>query len=133
MNRILQPAGWPSPRGYANGVVARGQQIYTAGLVGWDASGRFPAGGLTAQVKQTLQNIVAVLAEANARPEHLVRLTWYVTNRQEYIAELPAIGEAYREIIGKHFPAMAVVEVSSLVECEAKVEIEAIAVIPDNY
>ena len=133
MNRILQPAGWPRPRGYANGVVARGQQIYTAGLVGWDASGRFPAGGLAAQVKQTLQNIVAVLAEANARPEHLVRLTWYVTNRREYIAELPAIGEAYREVIGKHFPAMAVVEVSSLVECEAKVEIEAIAVIPDNY
>ena len=130
MNRILQPAGWPRPRGYANGVVARGQQIYTAGLVGWDASGRFPAGGLTAQVKQTLQNIVAVLAEANARPEHLVRLTWYVTNKAEYLNNLKGLGAVYKEIIGRHYPAMALVQVVALVEDRAKVEIEATAVIP---
>ncbi len=132
MNRILQPADWPRPRGYSNGVAARGVQVYTAGQIGWDASGRFPEGGMAAQVAQALRNIVAVLAEANARPEHLVRLTWYVTSRKDYLDELPAIGEAYRAVIGKNFPAMAVVEVSALMEAEAKVEIEATAVIPDE-
>lgn len=132
MNRILQPADWPRPRGYSNGVSARGLQVYTAGQIGWDAFGRFPEGGLAAQVAQALRNVVAVLAEANARPEHLVRLTWYVTSRKEYLEELPAIGEAYRAVIGKNFPAMAVVEVSALMEAEAKVEIEATAVIPDE-
>ena len=132
MNRILQPADWPRPRGYSNGVAARGRQVYTAGQIGWDAAGHFPTGGLAVQVAQALRNVVAVLAEANARPEHLVRLTWYVTSRQEYLDQLLAIGEAYRAVIGKNYPAMAVVEVSALIEAEAKVEIEATAVIPDE-
>jgi enamine deaminase RidA (YjgF/YER057c/UK114 family) len=129
---VLQPAGWARPKGYSNGVVAEGRQIYISGQVGWDAQQRFAPGGLGAQVRQTLQNIVAILAEADARPEHLVRLTWYVTSRDEYYAHLPEIGQAYREVIGKHFPVMAVVQVVALMEAEAKVEIEATAVIPSS-
>ncbi|HEX7114892.1 MAG TPA: RidA family protein [Steroidobacter sp.] len=126
---VLQPPGWPRPRGYANGVLAEGRQIYIAGQVGWDAQQRFPE-TLAAQVRQTLENIVAVLKEADARPEHLVRLTWYMTSLEEYRAELPQIGQAYREVIGRHYPVMAVVQVVGLVEPQAKVEIEATAVIP---
>jgi enamine deaminase RidA (YjgF/YER057c/UK114 family) len=127
---VLQPAGWARPKGYSNGIVAEGRQIYVSGQVGWDAQGRFVTGGLGAQVRQTLQNIVAILAEADARPEHLVRLTWYVTSRDEYYAQLPEIGQAYKEVIGRHFPVMAVVQVVALMEAQAKVEIEATAVIP---
>jgi len=131
MHQVLQPAGWARPKGYANGVAARGQQIYVAGQIGWDDAGRFAEGGFAGQVRQALANILAVLAEAGAGPEHLVRLTWYVTSRAEYLGELSAVGLAYRETIGKHFPAMAVVEVSGLMESQAKVEIEATAVLPD--
>jgi enamine deaminase RidA (YjgF/YER057c/UK114 family) len=130
-HQLLQPAGWPRPSGFAHGVVARGRQIYVAGQVGWDKDERFHSDKLADQVRQALINIVAVLAEAGARPEHLVRLTWYVTSRHEYRAGLKEIGAAYRAVIGRHFPAMAVVEVAGLVEEGAKVEIEATAVIPD--
>ncbi len=126
---ILQPPGWPRPPGYANGIAARGRTIYTAGLAGWDAHGQF-ADGLTAQCAQTFANILAVLAEADARAEHVVRLTWYIVSRDAYLAEAPAIGAAYRAAFGKHFPAMAVVQVSALMEAAALVEIEATAVLP---
>jgi enamine deaminase RidA (YjgF/YER057c/UK114 family) len=126
--QLLQPAGWPRPKGYANGLVAEGRQVFVAGQVGWDEQQQFPQ-TLAAQVRQALQNIVTVLNEANARPEHIVRLTWYLTSRDEYHAELEQIGEAYREILGRHFPAMTVVQVVALMEAKAKVEIEATAVI----
>jgi enamine deaminase RidA (YjgF/YER057c/UK114 family) len=126
---ILQPRAWPRPRGYSNGMVAQGRQVFVAGQVGWDAEGRF-ASGLAAQVKQALLNIMAVLAEAEGKPEHIVRLTWYVTSRDEYHAQLPEIGAGYRAVLGKHFPVMSVVQVVALMEAEAKVEIEATAVLP---
>ncbi len=128
--KVLQPAGWARPKGYANGMLAEGHQVYVSGQVGWDEHGRFVEGGLGAQVRQTLRNIVAILAEAGAGPQHLVRLTWYVTSRDEYYAELEEIGRGYREIIGRNFPTMAVVQVVALMEAQAKVEIEATAVIP---
>ncbi len=127
--QVLQPAGWPRPKGYANGIVAEGRQVFVAGQVGWDEQQRF-AEGMAGQVRQTLKNIVAVLKEAGAGPEHIVRLTWYVTSRDEYYAELAQIGAAYREVLGRNFPAMAVVQVVALMEAQAKVEIEATAVIP---
>jgi enamine deaminase RidA (YjgF/YER057c/UK114 family) len=127
---ILQPQGWPRPRGYSNGIAAVGRQIFVAGQVGWDAEGRFPSPRLAAQVKQALLNIMAVLAEVDGKPEHIVRLTWYVTSRDEYHTELREIGEAYRAVMGKHFPVMSVVQVVALMEAEAKVEIEATAVLP---
>jgi enamine deaminase RidA (YjgF/YER057c/UK114 family) len=126
--RRLQPPGWPEPRGYANGIEASGRLVFVGGQVGWNERGEFAA-GLPAQVGQALRNIVAVLAEADAGPERIARLTWYVTSRDEYLAGLKEIGAAYREVMGRHFPAMAVVEVTALVEAEAKVEIEATAVI----
>jgi enamine deaminase RidA (YjgF/YER057c/UK114 family) len=128
--QILLPEGWPRPRGYSNGVLAEGRQIFVAGQVGWDAQGRFESPDLAGQVKQSLENVLAVLAAADARPEHIVRLTWYVTSRDEYHAELPQIGTAYRAVMGKHFPAISVVQVVALMEAQAKVEIEATAVIP---
>ena len=127
--QVLQPAGWPRPKGYVNGIAAEGRQVFVAGQIGWDEQQNF-AVGLAAQVRQTLKNIVAILQEADARPEHIVRLTWYVTSRDEYYAELSQIGAAYREILGRHFPVMAVVQVVALMEAQAKVEIEATAVIP---
>jgi enamine deaminase RidA (YjgF/YER057c/UK114 family) len=127
--KVLQPAGWPRPKGYVNGVVVQGRQVFVAGQVGWDERQQFPT-TLAEQVRQTLQNIVTVLREADAGPEHIVRLTWYVTSRDEYHAELEQIGEAYREIMGRHFPTMAVVQVVALMEARAKVEIEATAVVP---
>jgi enamine deaminase RidA (YjgF/YER057c/UK114 family) len=130
-HRILQPPGWPRPKGYANGVAATGRQVFIAGQIGWDAEGRFGSTRLATQVRQALENIVTVLAEAGGRPEHLVRLTWYVTSRDEYHAELAEIGAAYRGVIGRHYPAMSVVQVAALMEAQAKVEIEATAVIPD--
>jgi enamine deaminase RidA (YjgF/YER057c/UK114 family) len=129
--QVLQPAGWPRPKGYSNGMAAEGRQVFVAGQVGWDEQQQFPE-TLSEQVRQTLKNIVAVLTEAHARPEHIVRLTWYVTSRDEYYAELAQIGAAYREIIGRHFPAMAVVQVVALMEAKAKVEIEATAVVPTS-
>jgi len=128
--QILLPDGWPQPRGYSNGVIAEGRQIYIAGQIGWDREGRFASPHMAAQVRQALQNIVAILTEASAGPEHIVRLTWYVTSRDEYHAELKDIGAAYRAVMGKSFPPMSVVQVVALMESQAKVEIEATAVIP---
>ena len=122
---IVQPDGWPAPKGYASGLVANGF-VFVSGQVGWDTEGRF-ADGLVAQVRQALENVVAVLRAAGSSPERLVRLTWYVTDKAAYLAEQRAIGLAYRETIGRHFPPMAVVEVSALVEDAALVEIEATA------
>jgi enamine deaminase RidA (YjgF/YER057c/UK114 family) len=130
MHRILQPDGWARPRGYSNGISASGRTIHVAGQIGWTADQQLVAGGLVAQTKQALANIVAVLAEDGARPEHLVRLTWYVTNRADYLAAAQEIGAVYREVIGRHFPAMSAVEVSALMEANAEVEIEATAIIP---
>jgi enamine deaminase RidA (YjgF/YER057c/UK114 family) len=129
MHTILQPPDWARPKGYSNGILARGREtIYTGGLVGWDAEGRFTQTDFVGQVRTTLENIVAVLSEADAGPEHLVRLTWYITDKKAYHDNLHAIGQAYREVIGRHYPAMAVVEVSALMEDKALVEIEATAV-----
>ena len=128
--RTLQPDGWPRPRGYTNGVSAAGRMIFVAGQVGWDAQQRIVPGGFVAQARQALENIVAVLACDGARAEHLVRLTWYVTSKAEYLAAGPALGAAYREVLGKHFPAMSAVEVTALMEPGAVVEIEATAVVP---
>jgi len=128
--QTLKPADWPRPSGYSNGIVATGRQIFVAGQVGWDAHGKFNSARLADQVKQALQNIRAVLAEAKAGPEHIVRLTWYVTSRDEYISDLEGIGAAYREVMGKNFPVMTVVQVVALMEAQAKVEIEATAVLP---
>ena len=128
-HRTLQPAGWPQPKGFANGMRARGEMVFVGGMIGQDKDGRFAA-GFVAQMKQALENIAAVLAQADASPRHIVRLTWYVRDMDEYLADLPALGAAYREVMGRHFPAMAVVEVNRLVEPEARVEIEATAVLP---
>ena len=129
--KVLQPPGWPRPRGYANGISARGRTIFTAGVIGWDEQERFAAADLAGQFAQVLRNILAILAEDGAGPEHVVRMTCYVTSRDDYVASLAAIGAAWREIMGRSFPAMAVVEVSALVAPEALVEIEAIAVVPE--
>jgi enamine deaminase RidA (YjgF/YER057c/UK114 family) len=130
--QILQPPHWPAPRGYSNGMVATGRHIFVAGQVGWDSHGRFESSSLAAQVKQALENICAVLAEAGARAEHIVRLTWFVTSRTEYQSQLKEIGAAYRAVMGRHFPVMSVVQVVALMEAQAKVEIEATAVIPER-
>ena len=127
--QVLQPSGWPMPKGYANGMVAEGRLVVTGGVIGWDASNVL-ADGFVAQVRQTLENIAAILSEGGARPEHLVRLTWYVVDIEEYLANLKALGKAYREIFGAHYPAMALVQVVRLVEKAARVEIEATAVVP---
>lgn len=128
--RILLPPGWSRPRGYSNGVATRGRMVFTSGIVGWDTEGVF-AQGFAAQCAQAFANIAAILAEGGARAEHVVRLTWYVTDRAAYVAEAKAIGVAYRAVFGDHYPAMAVIEVSALVEEAALVEIEATAVVPD--
>jgi enamine deaminase RidA (YjgF/YER057c/UK114 family) len=130
-HKILQPKEWARARGYSNGIAARGTQVFIAGQVGWDAEQRFHDERLAPQVRMALKNVLRVLEEAGGRSEHIVRLTWYVTSRKDYLDQLPEIGAAYREIMGRHFPAMSVVEVSALVEGEAKVEIEATAVLPD--
>jgi enamine deaminase RidA (YjgF/YER057c/UK114 family) len=129
--QILQPALWPRPKGFSHGIAARGRLLFIAGQVGWDSAGRFVSERLADQVKVALENIVTVLAAAGARAEHVTRLTWYVTSRETYYAELPVIGANYRAVMGRHFPAMSVVQVVALMEAEAKVEIEATAVIPD--
>jgi enamine deaminase RidA (YjgF/YER057c/UK114 family) len=131
VNEILQPASWPRPRGYANGIACRGKMVFVSGQVGWDEKGRFPSNKLWEQARQTFRNIAAVLAEAGADASHLVRMTWYVTDVQAYREQGPQIGAAYREVFGKNFPTMALIQVVALVEPEALVEIEAVAVIPD--
>ena len=128
--RILQPEGWPRPKGYANGISVSGRLVITAGLVGWDKEGRF-ANGFVEQFRRTLLNIVDVLREGDARPEHIVRMTWYIVDRDQYLNSLREIGSVYRDIIGKVFPAMAVVQVSGLVEPDALLEIETMAVVPE--
>ncbi|HEX2102269.1 MAG TPA: RidA family protein [Solirubrobacteraceae bacterium] len=126
----LQPPGWPPPRGYAHGIAAEGRIVFVAGQIGWDATGAFPDADLPGQVRQALRNVVAVVAEAGGGPEHVARMAWYLVDRSEYLESLGPIGAAYREVMGRHFPAMAVVEVAGLLEPEAKVEIEAVAVLP---
>jgi enamine deaminase RidA (YjgF/YER057c/UK114 family) len=127
---FLNPAGWPQPKGYANGVKARGETIFVGGMVGWDERQTFPQ-GFVAQAEQLLKNIVAVLREGGAGPEHVVRMTWYVTDMEAYRASLPELGKVYRAVMGRNFPAMALVEVKSLVEREALLEIETTAVLPE--
>lgn len=131
MMQILQPPHWARPRGYANGVMARGQMVFVAGMVGWDAQCQFHTDDMAGQVRQALSNLVEVLRAAGARPEHIVRMTWYITDKNEYIAARPAIGKAFRELIGSFNAAMTALEVGALIEDRAKVEIEVTAVIPD--
>ena len=128
--RTLQPPGWPRPKGYANGIEAEGRLVFVAGQIGWNSAGAFPAGGFVAQFRQTLMNTLAVLAEAGAGPEHVARMTWYVTDRDAYLAAAREVGAVWRELMGKHYPAMAVVAVTALMEAEALVEIETTAVLP---
>lgn len=130
VHQTLLPPGWKRPRGYANGISASGRMVFTAGVVGWDAEERFVSDDLAGQFRQVLVNTLAILAEAGAGPEHIARMTWYITSRDAYLAALPEIGAAYRELIGRNYPAMAVVEVAALIEPQAKVEIETIAVVP---
>jgi enamine deaminase RidA (YjgF/YER057c/UK114 family) len=127
---VLQPPGWPRPRGYSNGIAASGRLVFTAGIIGWDEQERF-ASDFVGQLRQVLVNTLAVLGEGGAGPEHIARMTWYVTSRDEYIACAREVGAVYRELIGRNYPAMAVVEVSRLVEPAAKLEIETTAVVPD--
>jgi enamine deaminase RidA (YjgF/YER057c/UK114 family) len=130
--KILQPEGWATPKGYANGIEARGTLIFVGGQIGWNARQQFESDDFVAQAKTALANVVAVLACAGARPEHIVRMTWYVTDKREYVGNHAALGRVYRETIGRHFPAMTAVEVKALIEDRAKVEIEATAVLPDT-
>ncbi len=129
--KALLPHGWPRPKGYSNGISARGRMIFTAGVVGWNEEESFVAQDLVGQFRQILVNTLAILAEDGAGPEHIVRMTWYVTDRSDYIANLREIGAVYREVIGKHFPAMAVVQVAGLVEPAARIEIETTAMVPE--
>jgi enamine deaminase RidA (YjgF/YER057c/UK114 family) len=127
---ILQPASWARPKGYANGVMAEGRLVFVGGQIGWNGQNRFEAHDLVGQVRQTLQNVVDVLAEGGAKPEHVVSMTWYLVNKKDYLDNVGSIGKVYREVMGRHFPAMAVVQVSALIEDDAKVEIQATAVVP---
>jgi enamine deaminase RidA (YjgF/YER057c/UK114 family) len=129
--RALLPPGWPRPKGYSNGVEARGRLVFTAGVIGWDETETIVSDTIAGQFEQVLKNTLAILAEAGAGPEHVVRMTWYVTDRDEYVAGLREIGAAWRALMGAHYPAMAVVAVAALVEAGAKVEIETTAVVPD--
>jgi len=130
MTQILQPPSWARARGFSNGIVASGKMVFIAGQVGWSGQGEWKEKSFAGQFRQTIRNILDVLAEAKGRPEHIVRLTWYVLDRDEYLASLKEVGAAYRELMGRHYPTMAVVQVSGLVEREARLEIEATAVIP---
>ncbi len=127
---ILQPSGWARPKGYSNGISAEGKIIFVAGQIGWDETGTFQSDDFAKQVQQALLNIVSVLAEAKAKPEHITRLTWYITDKQEYLSSLKSLSQAYTESIGRHYPTMSVVQVAGLLEDRAKVEIEATAVVP---
>ncbi|MGH8708412.1 MAG: RidA family protein [Burkholderiales bacterium] len=128
--QILQPPGWARARGFSNGIACKGTLVFIAGQVGWTGEGKWEARDFAGQFRQALKNILEVLAQAKGKPEHIVRLTWYVLDRQEYLNSLKAVGEAYRSLMGRHYPTMAVVEVSGLVESEARLEIEATAVLP---
>ena len=130
MHEKLHPKHWKAASGYANGILAEGRTLFLGGQIGWDAQQVFQSDDLVAQIEQALANIAEILAEADAGPEHVVRLTWYVTDKREYLARLREVGEAYRKVMGRHFPAMTMVQVADLVEDRAKVEIEATAVIP---
>jgi len=129
--KILQPPSWARPKGFSNGVAAKGEMIFVSGTVGWDAEGKFVSNEFVGQARQALKNIVEILAEAKAKPEHITRMTWYVVDKKEYLAASKELGAVYREIIGHHYPAMTAVEVAGLIEDQAKVEIEVTAVIPD--
>jgi len=128
--QILQPPGWARAKGFSNGIAATGRLVFIAGQIGWTGQGRWEARDFAGQFRQALQNIIEVLQEAKGKPEHIVRLTWYVLDKKEYLAALKEVGDAYRELMGRHYPTMAVVQVSGLVEEEARLEIEATAVIP---
>ena len=128
--KVLQPPGWPRPKGYSNGIAASGRTVWTAGVIGWDETETLVCETLAGQFAQILRNTLAILAEAGAGPEHVVRMTWYVTDRDDYVASLKEIGAAWRSLMGRHYPAMAVVAVAALVEPGAKIEIETIAVVP---
>ncbi len=130
--RVLLPEGWPRPRGYSNGVAVAGEMVFVAGQIGWTPAGVFEETTLSGQFRQTLDNTLAVLASAGARPEHIARMTWYITDKRAYAASLAEIGAIWRERIGRHYPAMAVVEVSALIEDQALIEIETTAVIPNS-
>jgi enamine deaminase RidA (YjgF/YER057c/UK114 family) len=130
MSRLLQPEGWARPKGYANGVEATGRQVFVAGQIGWNAQGDFETDDLVEQVRVSLENVLAVLREANAGPEHIVRMTWYLVDKRAYVARLPEIGQVYRAVIGRNFPAMTAVQVVALIEDRAQVEIECTAVVP---
>jgi len=129
--KILQPPSWARPKGFSNGVAAKGEMIFVSGTVGWDAEGKFVSNDFVGQARQALKNIVEILAEAKAKPEHITRMTWYVVDKKEYLAASKELGAVYREIIGHHYPAMTAVQVMALIEDQAKVEIEVTAVIPD--
>ncbi|MGV1683882.1 RidA family protein [Sphingopyxis sp. NJF-3] len=129
--KILQPAGWPRPKGYSNAIEARGRTIYVAGLIGWNEEEKFVAKDIPGQFEQLLKNLVTLLAEGDAGPEHIVRMTWYVTDKQAYVRDAKKIGEIYRAYLGRSYPTMAVVQVVALMEDEAKIEIEVTAVVPD--
>jgi len=129
--RILQPADWVPPKGYANGIAARGTMIFVGGQIGWNGRQQFESDDFVTQARQALRNVLAILAEAGAGPEHITRMNWYVTDKREYVASYRALGAAYREVIGRHFPAMTAVQVTALIEDRAKVEIEVTAVVPD--
>jgi enamine deaminase RidA (YjgF/YER057c/UK114 family) len=131
MTQVLQPPGWARPKGYANGVAVRGRQVFVAGMIGWDGQGQFHTDELAGQVRQALHNVVAVLAEAGAKPEHIARMTWYVTDKREYLRQAREIGAIYRAVIGSFSVAMTAVQVAALIEDRAKVEIEVTAVVPD--
>jgi enamine deaminase RidA (YjgF/YER057c/UK114 family) len=130
-NKVIQPEGWVAPKGYANGIEARGRQIYVGGQIGWNAQCKFETLDLVAQIRQALLNCVAVVRTAGGGPEHIVRMTWYLKDKKEYVARLKEVGAVYREAIGRHYPAMSAIQIADLVEDEAKVEIEVTAVIPD--
>ena len=132
MMQILQPPGWARPKGFSNGIAAVGKMVFIAGQIGWTGKGEWQAKTFGGQFRQAIQNILDVLAEAGGRPEHIVRLTWYVIDKKEYLAALKEVGAAYRELMGKHYPTMAVVQVGALVEPEARLEIEATAVLPEK-
>ena len=127
---ILQPSGWTQPKGYANGIAAEGRFVFVGGQIGWDGQSRFATDDFVEQVRQALQNVVDVLAEAQAKPEHVVSMTWYLTDKKDYLGNLKSIGRVYRDVMGRHFPAMAVLQVTALMEDRAKVEIQAMAVVP---
>ena len=132
MMDILQPPGWPRPRGYANGIAASGRHVFVSGMIGWNAAGRFESDDFAAQARQALENVVAVLREGGASPRHIARMTWYVVDKHEYLAAGKALGAAYREVIGDYYPAMTAVQVAALIEERARVEIEVTAVVPDE-